>query len=98
MCGPLKLWICECGPCSEKFAHPCHRLFGIVYNHHFSTVHLEAMPLLQIGIYLLPLLVGFIAIVKFGKSDFMSSKCWFCHKEYTMPIGIHCEVLVAIDD
>ena len=26
LCGPLKLWIFECGPCTEKFAHPCRRV------------------------------------------------------------------------
>ena len=23
-CGPLKLKICDSGPCAEKFAHPMH--------------------------------------------------------------------------
>ena len=27
MCGPLELGICECGPCSEKFAHPWSRSY-----------------------------------------------------------------------
>ena len=27
MCSPFNLWICECGPCNEKFANPC----GVLY-------------------------------------------------------------------